>query len=90
MTRMTEIHNCDLEKRLVSQLDSIRIEMASVIKAISDRQDNMELEQKNMLEQLGELQKQMDDMKKGSEALTTADLEPGFSLLRQVRKLSFM
>ena len=81
---MTEIHNCDLEKRLVSQLDSIRIEMASVIKAISDRQDNMELEQKNMLEQLGELQKQMDDMKKGSEALTTADLEPGFSLLRQV------
>ena len=73
MTQMTEKQNIDLEKRLASQLDSIRIEMSSAIKSISDRQDSVELEQKSLLDQLEELQKQMTDMQNGVEMLTSSD-----------------
>jgi hypothetical protein len=87
MTQMTEKQNIDLEKRLASQLDSIRIEMSSAIKSISDRQDSMELEQKGLLEQLGQLQKQMTDMQNCVEMLTSPDSVPSYSSVTSAVRL---
>ena len=75
MAQMTEKQNSDLEKRLASQLESIRVEMTTAFKSISDRQDILEAEQGVLVKQLEVLQQQMGNIKNNAELI----LEPSYS-----------